>query len=198
MSSAFSLVRLLAGAAIAGIALGNPAAAQHTGHDAARGVPRQDAPLNANLGGQAAFAAISEVVRLLMSDSTTDWSKVDLERLRQHLIDMDEVTLRARVEQTPVPGGLRIEVRGTGRTRDAIRSMVRDHAAMMQSEGAMRSETAESADGAIVTVTAADTRDTRLEQRIRALGFIGWLTLQDHHAAHHVAIARGTMGAHRH
>ncbi|HEX7122934.1 MAG TPA: hypothetical protein VF178_11230, partial [Gemmatimonadaceae bacterium] len=72
-------------------------------------------------GGQAAFAAISEIVRLLEADSTTDWSKVDIERLRQHLIDMDEVTLRAQVSQAAVPGGLRMEVRGSGRTRDAIR-----------------------------------------------------------------------------
>ena len=184
----------LAAAAMSGITLASPAIAQHSGHDASRAVTPPAAAQGA--GGQAAFATIAEVVTLLMADSTTDWSRVDLERLRQHLIDMDEVTLRAQVTQTPVPGGLRMEVRGTGRTREAIRSMVRDHASMMQSETSMRSVTAESADGAIVTVTAADIQDTRLEQRIRALGFIGWLALQDHHAEHHVALARGTMAAH--
>lgn len=48
----------------------------------------------------------------------------------------------------------------------------------------------------MITVTAAEAGDVRAEQRIRALGFIGWLTLQDHRAAHPVALARGTMGAH--
>lgn len=83
-----------------------------------------------------------------------------------------------------------------GRTRDAVRSMVRDHAATMQSETSMRAVTAESAEAMLITVTAAEAGDVRTEQRIRALGFIGWLTLQDHRAAHPVALARGTMGAH--
>jgi hypothetical protein len=48
------------------------------------------------LPGQDAFGAIQEVVRILESDPKTDWSKVDLEALRQHLIDMNEVTLKGR------------------------------------------------------------------------------------------------------
>jgi hypothetical protein len=39
--------------------------------------------------GQDAFGAIAEVVQLLDADPQTDWSRVDLERLRQHLIDMN-------------------------------------------------------------------------------------------------------------
>ena len=46
--------------------------------------------------GQDAFGAIQEVVRMLDADPKTDWSKVDLEALRQHLIDMNEVTLQRR------------------------------------------------------------------------------------------------------
>ena len=46
-------------------------------------------------GGQAAFAAIAEIVRLLDADPGTDWSRVNVEALRQHLIDMDEVTMHA-------------------------------------------------------------------------------------------------------
>jgi hypothetical protein len=78
--------------------------------------------------GQDAFRAIAEVVRLLDADPTTDWAKVDIERLRQHLIDMNEVVLRAAVKQTPVPGGLAMEITGTGRTEQAIRAMVVPHA----------------------------------------------------------------------
>src|SRR5512145_2411427 len=63
-------------------------------------------------GGQSAFAAVAEIVRLLEADRTTDWSKVDLEALRQHLIDMDAVTLRTRVRQTPTAGGLVMEITG--------------------------------------------------------------------------------------
>src|SRR3569623_174899 len=42
--------------------------------------------------GQAAFGAIQEIVRMLQSDQMTNWSKVDIDALRQHLIDMDEAT----------------------------------------------------------------------------------------------------------
>ena len=45
--------------------------------------------------GQDAFGAIQEVVQILQSDPKTDWSKVNIDALRQHLIDMNEVTLRA-------------------------------------------------------------------------------------------------------
>ena len=61
-------------------------------------------------GGQGAFAAISEIIRLLEADSTTDWSRVNLERLRLHLIDMDLVTLRSTVTSTNVAGGAQFTV----------------------------------------------------------------------------------------
>src|SRR5690348_15857413 len=50
-----------------------------------------------HMRGQDAFGAIAEVVQILDADPKTDWSKVNLERLRQHLIDMNEVVLRAQV-----------------------------------------------------------------------------------------------------
>ena len=52
--------------------------------------------------GQDAFGAIQEVVRMLEADPNTDWSKVNLEALRQHLIDMNEVTLKAEAVAKPV------------------------------------------------------------------------------------------------
>src|SRR5579859_2920628 len=57
------------------------------------GIPKQP--------GQGAFAAIQEIVEILEADPHTDWSKVDINALQQHLIDMDNVTLHARVESAP-------------------------------------------------------------------------------------------------
>ena len=37
--------------------------------------------------GQDAFGAIQEIVQILDGDPKTEWSKVDFEALRQHLID---------------------------------------------------------------------------------------------------------------
>src|SRR4029077_15278070 len=78
--------------------------------------------------GQDAFGAIQEIVRMLDADPKTDWSKVDLEGLRQHLIDMNDVTLKAEAAATPIDGGVAIAITGTGRTVDAIRRMVPAHA----------------------------------------------------------------------
>lgn len=64
--------------------------------------------------GQDAFGAIQEMVRILEADPTTDWSRVNLERLRQRLIDMNEVTLRSSVRSEAVPAGLAMDVAGTG------------------------------------------------------------------------------------
>jgi hypothetical protein len=53
--------------------------------------------------GQAALGAMQEIVRMLEADPDTDWSKVTLTALREHLIDMDEVTLRAVVKEDRTP-----------------------------------------------------------------------------------------------
>ena len=40
--------------------------------------------------GQAAFGAIREIVGVLLTDPMTNWSKVNIDALRRHLVDMDE------------------------------------------------------------------------------------------------------------
>jgi hypothetical protein len=141
--------------------------------------------------GQAAFAAIAEVVRLLDADPGTDWSKVDLERLRQHLIDMDEVVMRARVTQAPVPGGLAMEVTGAGRTEQAIRAMVMPHAAELDRLPPYAAKAELIPGGVRLTVTARAADDARAVARLRGLGFVGLLTEGAHHGPHHLAMARG-------
>ena len=70
--------------------------------------------------GQDAFGAIQEIVGILEADPKTDWSKVNLEALRQHLIDMNDVTLKAEAVAKPVDGGIEVTVTGAGRTAQAI------------------------------------------------------------------------------
>ncbi len=143
------------------------------------------------LPGQDAFGAIAEVVRLLDADPQTDWSKVDLERLRQHLIDMNEVVLRADVKQTPVAGGLAMDVTGTGRTKQAIRAMVVPHAVELDRMPAFAATTDLIPGGVRLTVTAKKPDDLRVVVRLRGLGFVGLLTEGAHHGPHHLAIAKG-------
>ena len=75
--------------------------------------------------GQEAFGTIQEIVRILEADPATDWSKVNIGALREHLIDMDEVTMRARAVERALADGVEITVTGEGRTRAAIKRMIR-------------------------------------------------------------------------
>lgn len=148
--------------------------------------------------GQGAFGAIAEVVRILEADPATDWSKVDLERLRQHLIDMNEVVLRAAVKQTPVPGGLAMEITGTGRTEQAIGAMVVPHAVELDRMPSLAARTEAIPGGVRLTVVAKKPDAAAVVARIRGLGFAGLITEGSHHQAHHLAMARGEALGHRH
>lgn len=141
--------------------------------------------------GQDAFGAIAEVVRLLGADPATDWTKVDIERLRQHLIDMNEVVLRSSVQQTPVPGGLTMDITGTGRTEQAIRAMLVPHAVELDRLPSLAARTESIAGGVRLTVLARSPDDAKAVARIRGLGFAGLLTEGAHHQAHHLAMAKG-------
>jgi hypothetical protein len=141
--------------------------------------------------GQDAFAAIAEIVAVLDADPSTDWSRVDLERLRQHLVDMNEVVLRSEVKQRTVPGGLVMEVTGAGRTERAILAMVVPHAAELDRAPAYVARTEPIAGGVRLTVTAENAADGKAVARLRGLGFAGLLTEGAHHRPHHLAMARG-------
>ena len=150
------------------------------------------------LPGQDAYAAIAEVVRILESDRGTNWSKVDLEALRQHLIDMNDVTLRSLVKQSLVAGGATFEVTGEGRTAEAIRRMLTAHAPMLEMLPEYSAKAEEISGGTRLTVRAKKAGDSATEARIRGLGFIGMMTVGAHHTVHHLAIARGDAAAHGH
>ena len=152
-----------------------------------------------SLPGQDAFGAIAEIVGLLDADSSTDWSKVDLERLRQHLIDMNEVVLRSQVKQTPVPGGLVMDVTGSGRTEQAIRAMVVPHAVELDRMAQWSATTERIPGGVRLIVKVKDPNDAKTIARIRGLSFIGLLTEGAHHQPHHLAMAKGeALGSHSH
>jgi hypothetical protein len=138
--------------------------------------------------GQEAFGTVQEIVRFLDADPTTDWSKVNLEVLRQHLIDMDDVTMRADAAAQPIDGGLRIAVTGEGRTVDAIRRMVPAHAHEIDGQNGWSARTEPLDRGMVLTVTSADPKQVA---RIRGLGFIGIMVQGSHHQMHHLAMARG-------
>ena len=137
--------------------------------------------------GQAAFAAIQEIVVLLENDPKTEWSKVNIDALREHLVDMDQVTLHAKVVAQPVAGGMTFVVTAEGPVVDSIRRMVMAHAATMNGVNGWQYGAAEIPGGATMNVTVP----ARDQDMLRGLGFFGVLTIGMHHQEHHLMIARG-------
>ncbi len=138
--------------------------------------------------GQSAFAAIQEIVSKLSGNPATDWSKVDIEGLRQHLIDMNNVTMGAVASASPSGGSMRFTVTGDGAVRDSIKRMVLAHAATMNGINGWAFAAEATDSGAILTVTPPDPASMA---KLKALGFIGILTLGMHHQSHHWMLANG-------
>jgi hypothetical protein len=178
---------LFGAAFVSGVFHFTPGAAQSPGHPhaAMHGQPAATVP---TAPGQDAFGAIQEIVRILEADPATDWSRINLAALREHLIDMNEVTLKAAAAERPVDGGVQIAVTGSGRTLDAIRRMIPAHGRELNELPGWRASTEPLPDGVRLTVTSADPKEVA---RIRGLGFIGLLVSGSHHQPHHLAMARG-------
>jgi len=64
--------------------------------------------------------------------------------------------LRAGVSQTPVPGGLAMDITGTGRTEQAIRAMVTPHAVELDRMPEWSAKTGPVAGGVRLTVIAKE------------------------------------------
>lgn len=142
--------------------------------------------------GSGAFAAVREVVAELEARPETDWSRVDLERLRGHLADMHRFTLQAEVVgRRDVEGGLETTVRGATPEADAaVRGAVQAHAPFLAEETGWEVSVEETEDGVTLHVTAGDRADA---EKIRGLGYIGLMAKGSHHTEHHWAIATGGM-----
>ena len=164
-----------------GVAMQDPAAAMH-GMTMTMGerVPAQP--------GQAAFGAVQEIIRILEADPSTDWSKVNLDAVREHLIDMDEVTLHADAAVQHIGGGIQVTVTGHGRTLEAIRRMVPADARHLNGHNGWVVRATDLPNGVTLFATSDEPKQTAI---IRGLGFMGVLASGDYHQAHHLMIARG-------
>jgi hypothetical protein len=144
------------------------------------------------LPGQDAFGAIQEVVQILEADSTTDWSKVNIAALREHLIDMNEVTLHAVATERRRDDGVEITVTGEGRTLEAIKRMVPAHVGELVKIG-WNAKTEDLPNGVKLTVTTDDAKEAT---KLKGLGFMGIMVQGGHHQPHHLMIAKGEFHTH--
>lgn len=138
--------------------------------------------------GQSAFATISEIVQILSDDLSTDWTKVNIQALRNHLVDMDLVTMKAKVATRIKGREVEFVVAGQGEVSDAVQRMTLAHSPMlgMATGWTVIAELSDS--GATMRIQVG----TDLElARVVGLGFFGVMTIGAHHQSHHMQMALG-------
>jgi len=178
--------QLIAPLVLVAVAVAGAALAQHSMHSHG-----SQAPESPRETGEAAFAALAEIVGRLDADPTTDWEKVSIRTLRDHLVDMHRLTLDAEVDEQLAAGGFTARITGEGATRAAIQRMVPAHGRMLAALG-YEVEVATTGAGADLTVRVSGPEPASGQvARLRGLGFFGVMTLGDHHRPHHLGMARG-------
>lgn len=169
---------------LVGSTIGNAQEQSHTGHTQPLAATTATVP---TMAGQEVFGAIQEIVKILEADPTTDWSKVNIAALHRHLVDMDEVTMRAKATERGFANGVEFTVTGTDRTIEAIKRMVPAHARVLAATG-WQTKTEVLANGVKLTVTTSDPAQL---VKIKSLGFIGVMVQGAHHQPHHLMMAKG-------
>ena len=142
--------------------------------------------------GNDIFGTIQEIVRKLDANPHTDWSKVNLEALRQHLLDMQAFTDNVRViAKKPIPKGVKLTIRPTTpRAVTALRHLLSMHPMMLKQEAGWTMNVAHQGKDTILTVTTPKPDEVA---KIRGLGYIGLMAYGAHHRRHHWMIATGQM-----
>ncbi len=140
--------------------------------------------------GNDVFGTIQEVITRLNNDPATDWSQVNIEALRQHLIDMHEMTLNVDViSQKPVPNGLEAVIKPTTeRSAAALERVFKAHPAQLMHETNWDMQVENDNDRYILTTRSKNPKDI---DKIRGLGYIGLMAYGSHHQPHHWGMATG-------
>jgi hypothetical protein len=162
----------------------------HQQHQAHMAMMHGDVPLTQV--GESAFAAIQEAIHALEADPDTDWTKVDMEGLRQHLIDMNHMTFDVDVlKKENVDNGVAVEIKATSpaaaQTLQRVFSM---HPTHLKMETGWTMDVQDQGSGQYRLVTT--TPKPEEVAKIRGLGYIGLMAYGSHHLPHHWMIVRGT------
>jgi len=139
--------------------------------------------------GQAAFAALIEVVAILEQDDSTDWGNVDIDGLRAHLQDMNNLMLYTQANKTiTADTQIQFDITGTAQSIPSIHRMVPAHSGFIEQSRGWVIEHELNDSGATVKITV---QNTDYLKRINALGFYGFMSLDSHHQTHHNRLAMG-------
>jgi len=135
------------------------------------------------------FATLQEVITALEANPNTNWEKVNIEALRLHLVEMQDMTINVDVKQQHIDNGFQAVVTPT--TNRAVKSLTRvlsGHPMQMKAETGWDMQVQNNDGVFTLTVTTDNAKDIA---KIRGLGYIGVMAYGNHHQPHHWAIASG-------
>jgi len=140
--------------------------------------------------GNDAFGTIQEVIKKLEETPDTDWSKVNIEALRVHLLDMQDMTLNIEVlSQKNITNGAEATVKATTpRAYKALKRVFMAHPSQLKSETGWDMNIKEREKNFIITTTTSNKSEIN---KIRGLGYIGLMAYGPHHQQHHWMMANG-------
>jgi len=135
------------------------------------------------------FAVIQEAIALLEANPDTDWSAVNIETLRLHLIEMQDMTLNVTVEQQPINFGFQAVITPTtSRALQSMSQVLSAHPAQMKEETGWDMMVTNNNGIFTIAVTTDQLQDV---DKLRGLGYIGIMAYGSHHQPHHWAVALG-------
>ncbi|MEM7257667.1 MAG: hypothetical protein AAF404_09790 [Pseudomonadota bacterium] len=156
-------------------------ASHNTAHAPEGGMPLE--------GGQAAFSALIEMIALLEADQDTDWSSVTIDALHLHLQDMNRLVLQTQAKtSTASDGSVEFNAVAQGAALEALHRMVPMHADLIARSRNLQIATAPHSQGVRVKISDLNQQQS---QKLSALGFYGFMSLDAHHQAHHYQMATG-------
>ena len=161
-------------------------AGQHSGH--AQQGSQSAAPLTE--AGNDAYGTLQEALQKLLADPKTDWSKVNMEALRQHLVDMNNFTANVDIaRQTPVKNGVEvILVPHNKRVVESLKRMFAAHPQQLKNETGWDMKIIDLSGSYKISITTKNLNEVK---KIQGLGYIGIMAWGNHHQAHHWMMAKG-------
>ena len=140
--------------------------------------------------GNDIFGTIQEVINRLSDDPNTNWEEVNIEALRLHLLDMNDMTLNVEVlSYKPIKNGLETVVKATTpRANLALKRVFKAHPSQLKKETGWDMKVVEDNSQYILTISSMNHKEV---SKIRALGYIGVMAYGSHHQPHHLSMAMG-------
>lgn len=152
-------------------------------------ITQQEVPSLTEAGNDI-FATIQEVITKLNTDTNINWDEVNIEALREHLLDMRDMTINVEViSQNRLENGSEILIRpSTDRAKQAMERVLSAHPEQLKQEANWQMQVQKRGDKYLLTTVTEKPEEVN---KIIGLGYIGLMAYGSHHQPHHWSMATG-------